>query len=187
MTKVLAGDLIITVGLMTWGVVTGHPGHSSTSVGPTATRTTASVPASDTARFRPVLQGPVMTCLRLLPRVQAEARTLQDNLDKTNGSPDTGTLLDDARTLGHTCVGAETRVLALRFPRGRAHDLTRRAQRVLAHALWSMTLGGDYAVAAVELTEQDIDWSAQQQIVQGIEAFQTAHAELSTARALLHF
>ena len=179
---------IITVGLMTWGVMSGHPGHSSTSVGPTATHTTASVPASDTARFRLVLHGPVRSCLRLLPRVQAEARTLRATLTTgSNGAQGTGTLLDDARALGHTCVGAETRVLALRFPPGRAHDLARRAQRVLAHALWSMALGGDYAVAAVELTEQDIDWSAQQQIVQGIEAFQTAHAELSTARALLHF
>jgi hypothetical protein len=187
MTKILAGGLIMAVGLMTWGSVSGHPGHSSTSVGPTATHTPATVPASDRARFRPVLQGPVRSCLRQLPRVQAEARTLQDKLDKTNGLPDTGTLLDDARTLGHTCVGAETRVLALRFPRGRAHDLTRRAQWVLAHALWSMALGGDQAVSAVDLLEQDIDWSAQQEIVQCTETFQTAHAELSTARALLHF
>jgi hypothetical protein len=177
----------MAVGLVTWGAVSGHPGHSATSVGPTATHTPASLPASDQARFRPVLQGPVMTCLRLLPRVQAEARTLQDNLDKTNGSPDTGTLLDDAHTLGQTCVGAETRVLALRFPPGRAHDLARRAQKVLAQALWTITSGADYAGAAVELTEQDIDWTAQQQIVQSTESFQTGHAQLRTARALLHF
>jgi len=119
--------------------------------------------------------------------VQAEARTLRDNLtNSSNGSRDTGTLLDDARTLGSVCVRAETRVLALRFPRGRAHDLARRSQWVLASALASITSGGTYAVSAVELIEQDIDMSALQ-IVRGTESLQTAHAQLSTARALLRF
>jgi hypothetical protein len=187
MKKILAGGLIIAVGLVSWGAVSGHPDHSATSVSPIATHTTASVPASDRARFRPVLQGPVMTCLRLLPRVQAEARTLRATLTNgSNSAQDTGTLLDDARTLGHICVGAETRVLALRFPPGLAHDLARRAQKVLATALWTITSGGDYAVSAVELNEQGFDLAAQQ-IVESTESFQTAHAQLSTARALLHF
>ena len=187
MTKMLAGALIMAVGLVSWGAVSGHPGHSATSVGPTATHTPATVPASDQARFRPVLQGPVRTCLRLVPRVQAEARTLQDYVDKTNDSPDTGTLRDDAHTLGQTCVGAETRVLALRFPPGRAHDLARRAQKVLATALWTITSGADCAGSAVDLTESDIDWSLNKHLVQCTEPFQTGHAQLRTARALLHF
>jgi hypothetical protein len=53
--------------------------------------------------------------------------------------------------------------------------------------LASITMGADCAVAAVESTEQHMDMYAREYSRRSTEYFQTAHALLSTGRALLHF